>query len=204
MSCPAAPKAAEAAGSTASKPAEIPEVPAGCEEEEQLLQALTSIPLISKAIVRPGGAAGGERVDVTVSWLILLIAVGGLLGELSRHKVTADVQVTQGHPTTCFRCGMNLLCGFAPCIHYAPSHPPLTNPCAHTQVLAAQHNLPANSKRSLQYDVIVPNPAAPEQVGLGVWCAGIIHEVEAVPQFACSCSRLCQRNFLSAHGFTTI
>lgn len=48
----------------ASKADEIPEVPSGCEQEEQLLQALTSIPLISKALVRPGA---GDRVDITVS-----------------------------------------------------------------------------------------------------------------------------------------
>jgi hypothetical protein len=33
-------------------------------------------------------------------------------------------------------------------------------------VLASQHNLPANSKRSLQYGVFVPNPAEPQQVGM--------------------------------------
>jgi hypothetical protein len=48
----------------AAKADEIPEVPSGCEQEEQLLQALTSIPLITKALVRPGV---GNRVDITVS-----------------------------------------------------------------------------------------------------------------------------------------
>jgi hypothetical protein len=38
--------------------------------------------------------------------------------------------------------------------------------CLSAQVLASQHNLPANSKRSLQYDVFVPNPEHPDQVRL--------------------------------------
>lgn len=59
------------------------------------MQALTSIPLITKAIVRPSPGSD-NRVDITV--------------------------------------------------------------------LAAQHNLPANSKRTLQYDVFVPNPTQPDQV----------------------------------------
>lgn len=48
---------------SANMPNEIPEVPSGCEDELQLLQALTSIPLINKALVRP---AGGERVTIKV------------------------------------------------------------------------------------------------------------------------------------------
>jgi hypothetical protein len=36
--------------------------------------------------------------------------------------------------------------------------------CCYMQVLSSQHNLPANSKRSLQQDVFVLDPAHPEQV----------------------------------------
>lgn len=51
----------------AAKPsAEIPEVPAGCDQEEQLLQALTAIPLMTKAIARPDASSSGQRVDITV------------------------------------------------------------------------------------------------------------------------------------------
>jgi len=51
---------------SASSKSEIAEVPTGCEEEQQLLQALTSIPLITKAIVRPSPGSD-NRVDITVS-----------------------------------------------------------------------------------------------------------------------------------------
>jgi hypothetical protein len=56
-------KACEA---SAKPSTEIPEVPAGCDQEQQLLEALTAIPLITKAIARPDASSSGQRVDITV------------------------------------------------------------------------------------------------------------------------------------------
>lgn len=64
--CGTAGMGSNTACSASSKLSEIAEVPAGCEEEEELLQALTSIPLITKAIVRPSPGSD-NRVDITVS-----------------------------------------------------------------------------------------------------------------------------------------
>jgi hypothetical protein len=56
--------ASSTACAASTKAVEVPEVPAGCEQEEQLLQALTSIPLITKAVARPGT---GKHVNISVS-----------------------------------------------------------------------------------------------------------------------------------------
>lgn len=80
-----------AMGSSTASPgakisSEIPQVPADCEQEEQLLQALTSIPQITKAIAR----ANGQRVDISVSHSGFKSGVCIVIHASRLHAVVAD------------------------------------------------------------------------------------------------------------------
>lgn len=59
MTCNASP--------TANHAGIVEEVPAGMERESELIEALTSIPLISKAVCRPSSNPSAIGVDITVS-----------------------------------------------------------------------------------------------------------------------------------------
>lgn len=153
LACPAAAKPS----------AEIPEVPAGCDQEEQLLQALTAIPLMTKAIARPDASSSGQRVDITVGTYLRVFSIM----RMAQHTPQQVLHVTV---TICVLrmgggcVGDSLPAGAVRSLCYMLC----ASVCLPAQVLASQHNLPANSKRSLQYDVFVPNPAHPDQVGLFV------------------------------------
>lgn len=66
MMTPSMSQASAAANMASAAPADIAEVPTNMETEVQLMEALTSIPVINKAIARPS-ASCKAGVDLTVS-----------------------------------------------------------------------------------------------------------------------------------------